>query len=109
MNYKFLKGTFLRSKLSNTTVKLNQDTNIIDERIWELWHPTVGEYRIYNFDLGFNIIPIFVMPFDDGYGNIVAINPINDDEIFLMSADKSFTADCEPFMNELPSVLVNDL
>lgn len=105
MNYKFLKDTFLRNKISNSITKLRQDTNTIDERIWELWHPKVGEYCIYNYDLGFNIVPIFVMPFDDGFGNIVAINPINDDEIFLMSADKSFIADCEPFMNELPSIL----
>ena len=109
MNYKFLKDTFLRNKLSNATIKLNQDTNTIDEKIWELWYPKVGEYCIYNCDLVYTIVPIFIMPFDDGFGNIIAINPICDEEIFLMSADKSFIADCEPFMNKLPSILENDL
>ena len=73
MNYKFLKGSFLRSKLSNSIVKLNQDTNTIDENIWELWYPKVNEYCIYNINLVDTIVPIFVMPFEDKFGNIKTV------------------------------------
>lgn len=43
MEYKYKNGSFLRNKISGNTVKMNWDTNYINEDIWEAWTPRDGE------------------------------------------------------------------
>lgn len=44
MEYKYKKGQFLRNKISGNVVKINQDTNMILEEVWEAWAPKPGEW-----------------------------------------------------------------
>ena len=69
----------------------------------KLWKPKVGEWCIYNFDLGDTTIPIFILPQLDSFGHLYAKNPINHEVISIMFDDDDWLCDCEPFIGELPS------
>ena len=70
MEYKYKKGQFLRNKISGNTVKMNWDTNYINEDIWEAWAPKSGEwcYFLENEDSKYPILAKYSTEFgDDSY------------------------------------------
>lgn len=85
MKYEYVKGCFLRNKISGNVVKLRQDTNTLDLNIWEIWKPRDGEWCWF---CNISDITLDISPHIGRYGNM------------------SYTLDyydlCEPWTKNLP-------
>jgi hypothetical protein len=120
---KFKAGDWVRYTMADNTKAIGQVLSIDDNFIHigindiiyyrfdlehpisvELWRPEVGEWCIYNFDLGDTTIPIFISPRLDSFGHMYAKNPITH-EVSSIMFDDDWLCDCEPFIGELPTSL----